>query len=310
MLYRGHWIYQAPRILVILAYLYAQGVDVQKAREIIKKHTEYVRRLSASKEKWWIVERLEQLGYECKRPWAKSAETLVKPEYIEYYLQRLGLNGSHLMNLVEIVSSLLKLLKAHDEITSVAFLPPLITVPEKLILLNSISRSEPFDLRTSLDVVIDSWIRGVDPVMVLEGEVNEKKKQFRFRFAYMVALGLVAGSRSRPKPTLLGLIAREAMDRGKDPVRAYARALVDYGKIEALMLLDLMALDVVVRNMLDKYVELVSNTVSKYLGSEVDARQLATMLSKYVTRLPLDVRGYSAIVIQKRIDSILQIVET
>ncbi len=309
-LHKGYWIYQSPRILTILAYLRFKGIEPEKASEIVKMHTNYVKKLAASEEKWWIVKKLEQLGYERKRPWAKDVGVLVQSKYLDYYLEKLGIQGRRLEILADTILRLLSILKARNEIDGVAYLPPMLTLPEKIVLLDCISNSEAFDLKTSLDIVIESWLKTANPLDLLEGELNEKRKQYRFRYTYLITLCLIAGDRSRPRPTSLGLLVRLGINYGKNPLQIYVRALLDYGKIEAMMLLDTLSLNITVKKMLEEYLKLVSDIVLRYTNETITCDQLMTTLGKYITRLPLDVQGYTAISVLKRVDEIMQIIET
>ena len=310
LLHKGPWIYQSPRILVILAYLYSRARDWSLVAEAVKRHIEYVGRLSLSEEKGWIVERLEGLGYERKRPWAKDVKSLVSPDIASYYLEKLGIKGECLDTLVSIVEDLLSILRARDKISAVAYLPPILTLPEKIAMLECIAGSKAFDIKTSLDVVVTSWLRAINPIQLLEGEVNYKRKQFRFRYTYLISLNLIAGKRSMPRPTILGMLVRYAVETEIRASSIYAKALLDYHKMAAMLLVDVLSLDITVRSMLEHYVDLVAEVLSKFGAKNVSQKAILSMLHEDVAYLPLDVHGFVAVSILKRLNSILRVIET
>ncbi|BEP17753.1 hypothetical protein PYJP_11050 [Pyrofollis japonicus] len=310
-LHRGPWIYQSPRITMILAYLYSKTKDQQIIANIIKEHIQYVLKLSSSEEKSWIVKRLEGLGYERKRPWAKEVERLVDPNIAAYYFEKLGLQGNKLKMLIEFIEQLLRILRARDTLRAVAYLPPMLTLPEKVLLLNCLSSSKYFDLKTSLKVVILSWIKETDPLELLEGEINQKRKQFRFRYTYLTSLNIVTGKRSRPRPTLIGFILTYVVENNiNNVIDTYVRALIDYRKLIPMLLLDIFSLDIAIKDMLESYINLVSKILSNIKQNIIKSKEILAMLHEEVAYLPLDVRGLTAVTILKHINTVLRLIET
>jgi hypothetical protein len=59
---RGTWIYQSPRITLLLTYAEAKGLD---PRAVLQKHLQNVERLGPHQT--WMLERLRWLGYRTKR---------------------------------------------------------------------------------------------------------------------------------------------------------------------------------------------------------------------------------------------------
>ena len=59
---RGTWIYQSPRITLLLIYAEAKGLD---PRAVLQKHLQNVERLGPHQT--WILERLQWLGYRTER---------------------------------------------------------------------------------------------------------------------------------------------------------------------------------------------------------------------------------------------------
>jgi hypothetical protein len=59
---RGTWIYQSPRITLLLIYAEAKGLDPRAA---LQRHLQNVERLGPHQT--WILERLQWLGYRTER---------------------------------------------------------------------------------------------------------------------------------------------------------------------------------------------------------------------------------------------------
>ncbi len=306
-LHRGHWIYQSPRIVIILAYARIRGI--KDVGNMIKKHLEFINRISVSHEKAWIVSRVESLGYERQRPWAKKVDELLDPKLINYYLSKLCLTEI-MEDVKELINVLEEGLRIDINEKALPYLPPTLLLPEKVVLLKAISRSESFDLKTSLEVVLNSWLLNKSPLSLLKGEINNKRKQFRFRYTYLISLNLIAGSRGSPRPTSLGLIVHGSVIRSVEPHVNYIRYLLSTNRFVDALLLDVLSMDITTKKLLDKYVGGVVKFLSDIIEDSDELRSSTYKLSESIAFLPFDRSESIAIHVMKNIENILKIIES
>ncbi len=308
-LHRGYWIFQSPRILIILTYLHERGVSPEMMASIVQEHIAFVSKLSKTREKSWIVERLEKLGYKPKGK-AKSVDEIIDIDVVTYYAEKLGLTQQMRERFLKLLSRLLNTLMVRDPVKSIAYLPPTLTFPEKVLLLDCLGSSQSFDLHTSLRVVIEAWLRDVNPLQLLEGDYHACRREFRFRYTYLMSLGLITGRRDKLRPTSLGLTVYEATNNNVNPASAYVRYVYETDRIRHMVLLDIASLDLATRDILEKYVDLVVSTLKEYMSiSHISTKELLAQLTEEVAYLPSDLKGVVTVTIMKDISKILQVLE-
>ncbi len=308
-LHKGYWIFQSPRILIILMYLRNMQVPLENIVEIVKSHIDYVNKIVKSYEKKWILERLNKLGYEPKSRAKDVEEILQKENIIDYYINRLGINQQIKEKLINYIQEVLKILRTRNPIKAVAYLPPELTIAEKVLLLDALSRSESFDLKTSLEVVLRSWFTGKKPLELMEGDRHSCAREFRFRYTYLTCLGLITGEREKPRPTSLGFTTYEAIRERLDPTLYYLRNLVETERLEKMLTIDIASLDIMDRETLDKYIELTSKIIRNYIEDKDIMNIVKYKLTSLVSYLPSDSRNITVILMIRDIYSILKTLE-
>ena len=264
----GYWIYQSPRILMLLAYALARRLD---AVRLVQSHLAHVNERVSSRN--WMLIRLGKLGYEPKR----SSATIDKQiSRADSYISKLGLDANRV---AEVVDAVLRLAGGRDPYDA-ALLPPQLTLPEKLLLLEALVKSEHFGLADTLDLVVRSWLTGTKPTDLIQADSYSARREFRFRFCYLYALHLASGDVGRPRPTGLGTVVRGAVEVGENVARAYLRYLAETGRLGFAAALDVDALQLYtidgVRRLLAEY----SRVLAGYLpgAGDILGAQLAEAL--------------------------------
>ena len=301
-LHRGYWFYQSSRILLLAAYLSLKGLSESEIARIIEEHVEYVSvKLRHVREKIWIVERLDMLGYQPKRPRSSSVAQGIRAGIISEYVNKLGLDSVR-DKLVETMEALSDVLGAR-RLDSLAYLPPVLSLPEKLLLLRAIASSKHFALLEVLRAIGYTTL-GRDIHEVIEGEVNTVNREFRFRFCHLYNLHMVGGTRRDPRLTGLGSYTLAAALEGVDPLTAYTVYAAKTGRMQRMIVLDVLAFDMLTLDKLEELLEYEARMLEKqgldYGGSIVEeARRL-------LTPMPSDKPGVYFVAPVEPIDALLE----
>lgn len=241
---RGTWIYQSPRILFILSYAEAKKLD--KA-VIYTRHIDRIKRLGPHQS--WILQRLGYLGYATK----KGGEPDLSA--VEGLASRLSLDFHKLVTAVEAALKAANAKRPED----VALLPPVLTLPEKVVLLEALAKSDRFHLKKSISIFDSDKIpHNVDP--------DAYRRERRFRKAYLYSLHLLS---PEGRPTLLGYALAYRMAKGADAVSSYLRLLEASGRLKYVVALEALALDVGTMRELKNLVETYQEALSA-LGHRLD----------------------------------------
>jgi len=179
----------APRLTILRLYAEAKGLDPQALERV---HLQYL-----GTYQYWIQERLELLGYG-----AEDAEPLgLRPEEV-----------------AEAVDAVLEAFRSRPE--AAAALPPLLTLPEKLAVVEALA-----------------------PRL---GEALRRRNGAWRSWLYVLHLAAPSG-----RPTRLGRALRRALEAGGKPKEAYVEAAERLGLLRWMIALEAAALDVGTKNELD-----------------------------------------------------------
>ncbi|BES81690.1 hypothetical protein [Pyrodictium abyssi] len=295
----GTWVYQSPRILFMLAYLAAKGYSRQEIARALQQHLGYVtNKLRYSPEKQWLIsdERLESLGYRPKST-AKPAEEAVDGNRITYFIEKLSID----MNLLETtLDTVLEVLGARSPL-DVTLLPPLLTLPEKTLLLHGLSKSQAFNLHKSLQAVAYVW-RGLKARDVLGVSKDTANMEFRLRWCYLSALHLATGPRRRARLTGVGYAVAQHED--DDPLKIYLDYLRDTTRLGHLIALDVVALETLTGDRFTALQEAYSMLL-KWQGLEGYLDQFEAQVRGVVIVQPSDVPGRTMVTLAKTIDQLV-----
>lgn len=240
----GTWIYQSPRILFILSYAEARKLD---KGAIYRRHMDRVKRLGPHQS--WILHRLGYLGYATK----KGGEPDLSA--VEELASRLSLDINRLIIAVEAALKAANARRPED----VALLPPVLTLPEKVVLLEALAKSDRFHLKKSISAFdADKIPRNVDP--------DAYRREKRFRKAYLYNLHLL---NPEGRPTLLGYALAYRIAKGADAVSSYLKLLDASGRLKYVVALEALAMDVgtmrELKNLIEAYEEALAS-----LGHRLD----------------------------------------
>jgi hypothetical protein len=184
----------APRIAILRLYAEAKGLDPQA---LVRMHMRFLETYQ-----YWILERLERLGYGAGVDAERQAELL-------------GLRPG---KVAEAVDAVLEVFRSKPE--DAAALPPLLTLPEKLVVVEAAAPRLREALRRG-EGVWRSWL-------------------------YVLHLAAPSGGL-----TCLGHALYEALEEGREPGRAYVEEADRLGLLRWIIALEAAALDVGTKNELD-----------------------------------------------------------
>ena len=164
-----------------------------------------------------------------------------------------------------------------------AALPPLLTLPEKLVVIRATATSK-FQLRETL-------IHLTKPTPT--GDPDAYRRELRFRKSWLYALHLATPH----KPTCLGYALYAALEAGEEPEEAYIDKAEELGLLKWIIALEAVALDIGTKNELDALLA----AYSRYLPHQ----DLHTAYSAF-TYMPSDVKGITMATPALPIEEILQ----
>jgi hypothetical protein len=188
-----------PRAVILHLYAEAKGLD---PRALLQMHVQYLKTFQ-----YWILERLELLGYSINIDAKHHAELL-------------GLRPGEV---AEAVDAVLEVFRSKPE--SAAALPPLLTLPEKL-------------------VVVEAAAPRLKEVLRL---LIQRRKVSNVWESWLYVLHLAAHGR----PTRLGRALYKALKEGREPGRAYVEEAEKLWLLRWIIALEAAALDVGTKNELD-----------------------------------------------------------
>ena len=197
----------------------------------------------------------------------------------------------------EVVNAVLRLAGGRDPYDA-ALLPPQLTLPEKLLLLEALAKSEHFGLADTLDLVVRSWLTGTKPTDLIQADSYSARREFRFRFCYLYALHLASGDVGRPRPTGLGTVVRAAVEVGENVARAYLRYLAEAGRLGFAAALDVDALQLYTIDGVRRLVAEYSRVLASYLPGAGDI--LGAQLAEALVMPASDVAEVGAMVLPAR----------
>jgi hypothetical protein len=216
----------APRLIILRLYAEAKGLNPQGLE---RTHLQYLPTFQ-----YWIQERLELLGYG-----AEDAEPLgLRPEEV-----------------AEAVDTVLEAFRSGPE--AAAALPPLLTLPEKLVVAKALA--------------------------LQLGEALKRRNGAWRSWLYVLHLAAPSG-----RPTRLGRALRKALEAGEKPEEAYVEAAERLGLLRWIIALEAAALDVGTKNELDALLAAYARRVPwldphtvyyafQYLGSDVKGVTMAAL---------------------------------
>jgi hypothetical protein len=181
-----------PRVAILKTYAEARGLDPQA---LVRTHMRYI-----ETHQYWILERLKLFGY--------SIDSDVETE-------PLGLKPD---KVAAVVDAVLEALRSRPE--DAAALPPLLTLPEKVVVIEALAPQ----LRGALRLRGGRWK------------------------SWLYALHLAAPS---GRPTRLGRALLAALRAGRGPGEAYIEAAERLGLLKWIIALEATALDIGTKNELD-----------------------------------------------------------
>ncbi|AET32471.1 hypothetical protein [Pyrobaculum ferrireducens] len=243
---RGTWIYQSPRVLLLLAYAERSGLDKQMVYE---RHIRRIERLGPHQS--WITERLNNLGYTTRSGREPNLGAVAD------FIRDLSIDGERLAKAMAAVQKAVNAKSPED----LAYLPPILTLPEKVILVEALSASKKFDLEKTIRLLdIQRRPRGADP--------DAYRREMRFRKAYLYSLHLAD---PRGRPTLLGYaLAYRIRRRGAShAAEDYLELMERSGRLKYVVALEVLALDVGTAEELDRVIEAYSQALGE-LGYSAD----------------------------------------
>jgi len=218
----------APRLTILRLYAEAKGLDPQALERV---HLQYL-----GTYQYWIQERLELLGYGAED--AKAEPLRLSPEEV-----------------AEAVDAVLEAFRSGPE--AAAALPPLLTLPEKLVV--------------------------VEALTLRLGEALKRRNGVWRSWLYVLHLAAPSG-----RPTRLGRALRKALEAGGKPEEAYVEAAGRLGLLRWIIALEAVALDVGTKNELDALLAAYARRVPwldphtvycafQYLGSDVKGVTMAAL---------------------------------
>lgn len=300
-LHKGFWLYQSSRALLLAVYLYRIGVSREKLSAIIERHVSHVvERLRRVREKAWIVERLEMLGYQPKRAGSSSVARSLQFPIIAEYERKMGLTG-----LVGVLTRIMDILRGALGIRNVeelAYLPPVLSLPEKLLTLRAIASSKFFALPEMLKALVYTTL-GFDIHAVVAGERDTVNREFRFRFCHLYNIHMAGGSRREPRITGLGLYTLTAIREGIEPLTAYTRYAVKTRRLQRMIILDIMAFDAFTNDKLERLLKYEAAALDT-LGVEYD--DALEEARRMVTLTPSDKPGVYFVAPLEHVDDVLE----
>jgi len=148
------------------------------------------------------------------------------------YQKALGLDPQEV---AQAIDSVLEAFRSKPE--DAAALPPLLTLPEKLVVIRATATSK-FQLREALRHLTKPTPTG-DP--------DAYRRELRFRKSWLYALHLATPH----KPTCLGYALYAALEAGEEPEEAYIDKAEELGLLKWIIALEATALDIGTKNELD-----------------------------------------------------------
>ena len=223
---RGTWIYQSPRITLLLIYAKERGLDLG---EVYRWHIEAVRRLGPHQK--WILDRIKWLGYTSLRG---SPPNLAA---VEHYSKALGIDG---VKIAEAIDAVLQALLSKP--ADAPLLPPVLTLPEKVLLVEMLAKSH-FDLVGAMKELLG--IRRSS----LDRDTYRREMRFRKGWLYSLHMATEAG-----EPTCIGcaVVVRAELGRLADVYVEYLRRT---GLLKWVVALEAAALDIGTKQELDRLVD-------------------------------------------------------
>ena len=244
---RGSWIYQSPRITLILTYAKAKGLDLG---QVLKRHLDVVSRLGEHQR--WILDRLGWLGYRSRRGGSPNISEL------DYYQRALGLNMG---DVVKAVDAVLRAFNSRPN--DVSALPPIPTLPEKLVIMRAIAGVESnFSLLETMKILLTR------PKNI--GDPDTFRRELRFRRTWLYSLHLIDAER----PTCLGYAVAFSVETGEDAAEAYVMRAGELGLLKWIITLEAAALDVGTKNELDNLLSAYGVFMRDYLKVKVDLSEV------------------------------------
>lgn len=271
--------------------------------QALQKHLDYViNKLRYSPEKQWLIsdDRLEGLGYR-PRGAAKPMKDAINKTKIAYFINKFSINVDLIK---ETLDTILEALGARSPLDA-ALLPPLLTLPEKIILLQSISKSQAFNLYESLKAVAYVW-RGFKPRDILGVSKDTANMEFRLRWTYLSALHLSTGSRrkGRARIRLTGIGYAIVHHSSDDPVKIYLDYLRDTTRLGHLVALDIIALETLTGEKFKALWKAYDNLLKKQ-GFEEYIEQLEIQMRNVIIMQPSDVPNKIMITLAKTVDQLV-----
>jgi hypothetical protein len=240
---RGTWIYQSPRITLILIYAKTKGLN---PGQVLERHLDAVSRLGEHQR--WILDKLEWLGYRSKRG------SLPNINELDHYQEALGLNVGDIVKAMDVV---LKVFNSGPD--DVFALPPILTLPEKLVIMRAITSTKShFDFLKTMKILL---ARSKDV-----GDPDTFRRELRFRRTWLYSLHLIDAER----PTCLGYAVAFSMEAGEDAAEAYVVRAGELGLLKWIIALEAAALDVGTKNELDNLLSAYDDFVRDYVQVKVD----------------------------------------
>jgi len=188
-----------PRVVILHLYATVKGLD---PHALLQAHMRYL-----STYQYWIVERLELLGYNVGVDVRRQAELL-------------GLRPGEVAKAVDAV---LEVFRSEPE--GAAALPPLLTLPEKIAVVEAAAPR----LKEALRLLI------------------RRRKAPNVWKSWLYVLHLATPGR----PTRLGRALYKVLEAGREPGRAYVEAAEELDLLKWIVALEAAALDVGTKNELD-----------------------------------------------------------
>ena len=183
-----------------------------------------------------------------------------------------------------------------------AYLPPVLSLPEKLLLLHAIASSKFFALPEVLKTLIYATL-GVDIHAVVAGERGAVNREYRFRFCHLYNIHMAGGSRREPRITSLGLYTLAAMQEGIEPLTAYTRYAVKTRRLQRMIILDIVAFDAFTNDKLERLFEYEAAALDMLRIQYDDALEEARRM---VTLTPSDKPGVYFVAPLERVDEALE----
>ena len=224
---RGTWIYQSPRITLLLIYAREKGLDM---REVYARHLDAVSRLGPHQK--WILDRIRWLGYTSLGQGGPP-----NLDAVDYYQKALGIDGA---KIAEAIDAVLQALLSGP--VNAPLLPPILTLPEKVLLVEMLAKSR-FDLVETVKELAGVRRSSIDR--------DAYRREMRFRKSWLYALHMVTEA-GEPTCTGCAVVIRAELGRFAD---AYVEHLRRAGLLKWVVALEAAALDIGTKQELDRLVE-------------------------------------------------------